>query len=70
VDEGRRGARSQARGIRPGRDGQGPRSTAGVKGHVISIHWHGPMALRLATGHPKGRRKKREPREPSLAWGV
>ena len=57
-------------GIRPGIDGQAPGSTAVVKGHVMPINWHVPMALRLAKGHPKGRRKKREPRELPLAWGV
>src|SRR5262249_56119254 len=65
-----RGAGSQARGIRLGLDGQALGSTVVVKGHVISINWHVPMVLRLAKGHPKGRRQKREPREPPLAWCV
>jgi len=70
VDEGMRGAGSQARGIRLGLDGQAPGSTAVVKGHVIPINWHVPMVLRLAKGHPKRRRQKRAPREPPLAWCV
>jgi len=65
-----RAAGSHARGIRPGIDGQALGSTAVVKGCVMPIHWHVPMALRLAKGHPKGRRKKRAPREPPLAWYV
>jgi hypothetical protein len=35
---------------------------------VFPIRWHAPMALRLAKGHPSGRRKRRKPREPPLAW--
>jgi hypothetical protein len=57
-------------GIRLGIDGQAPGSTAVVKRHVMPINWHVPMARRLAKGHPKGRRKKRELRELPLAWGV
>jgi hypothetical protein len=56
-----RAAGSHARGIRPGRDGQAPGRPAGVKGGVMPLPWHVPMALRLAKGHPKGRRKKARP---------